>query len=394
VTAKRTDDRTMRDGVKRRCRPECPPLRCPNPEHRWAYVVSVKDPATGKRRVRWDSGHPDRTAALRARRKALSAKDDGAYVDRSRTRLRTLIADRLAGLDAKPSTITTYRRMADLHIIPTLGEREVQRLTPADLRALYRQLGEHLSPASVRMVHAIISGTLGQAVRDGLLTANPCGRVKPPRRSSSDGEVGLVWTEDELRTYLDHVRGDRLYALWRTLAATGCRRGEALELHWSDLSATGELSIRGTVSRHHDEDGWHWITGTTKTGGSRKLALDPETVAVLREHKRAQVAERLAYGPGWTDLGLMFVRADGTRIRPPQVGKAFHAHRTRAGLPRIRLHDVRHSVASHLLARGVPVAGVAGRLGHSVTTCEKTYRHYIPSADAAAAAVMAEVMSR
>jgi integrase len=90
----------------------------------------------------------------------------------------------------------------------------------------------------------------------------------------------------------------------------------------------------------------------------------------------------------------MFVQRDGDRIRPTKLGEAFAAHVARAGLPRIRLHDVRHSAASHLLARGVPVAAVAARLGHPVTTCEKTYRHYIPSADAAAAAVMAEVMHR
>lgn len=218
--------------------------------------------------------------------------------------------------------------------------------------------------------------------------------MQPPKRTSEE-IVGRVWTEDELRTFLGHVRDDRLYALWRTLAATGARRGEVLALTWADLSPAGELSIRATVTRHHDEaDGWQWSIGSTKTGAGRRIALDPETVAVLREHKRQQVAERLAYGPGWTDLGRIFVRADGTPIPPPQVGKAFNAHVKRAGLPRIRLHDLRHSVASHLLARGVPIAAVAARLGHSVTTCERTYRHYIPSPDAAAAAMMAAVMNR
>ena len=393
MSAKRTDDRRMSDGVVRRCRPECPPLRCPNPEHRWAFTISTKDPATGKRKVRWDGGHPDRTAALRARRKALAARDDGAYVDRSRVRLRTLMADHLDSLDAKRSTVTSYRRLAALHILPTLGDREIQRLTPADLRALYRQLGDRLAPSSVRLVHAVISGALGQAVRDGVLVANPCARVQPPKRTREE-IVGQVWTEDELRLFLEHVDEDRLYALWRTLAATGCRRGEVLALRWADLSPAGELSIRATITRHHDADGWHWSTGSPKAGGTRRIALDPETVAVLREHKRQQAAERLAYGPGWADLGLIFVRADGSFVRPPQVGKSFNAHVKRAGLPRIRLHDLRHSVASHLLARGVPIAAVSGRLGHSVTTCERTYKHYIPSADAAAAAVMAQVMHR
>jgi hypothetical protein len=148
MSTKRTDDRKMTDGVVRRCRPECPPLRCPNPEHRWAFVISVKDPTTGRRRVRWDGGHADRTAALKGRRKALAAKDDGAFVDRSRTNMKTLMAEHLDALDAKPSTVTSYRRLAALHITPTLGEREVQRLTPNDLRALYRQLGEKLAPPS------------------------------------------------------------------------------------------------------------------------------------------------------------------------------------------------------------------------------------------------------
>jgi integrase len=86
----------------------------------------------------------------------------------------------------------------------------VQRLTPNDLRGLYRELGKKLAPSSVRLVHAVISGALAQAVRDGVLVANPCARAKPPKRGT-DEAVGDVWTEDELRKFLDAVRDDRLY---------------------------------------------------------------------------------------------------------------------------------------------------------------------------------------
>jgi integrase len=99
----------------------------------------------------------------------------------------------------------------------------------------------------VRLVHAVISGALAQAVRDGLLVANPCARVQPPKRTSEE-HVGRVWTEDELRTFLGHVRDDRLYALWRTLAATGARRGEVLALTWVDLSSAA-YGLRRSGSR-------------------------------------------------------------------------------------------------------------------------------------------------
>jgi integrase len=101
-------------------------------------------------------------------------------------------------------------------------------------------------------VHAVLSGVLGQAARDGLLVANPCARVKPPKRTA-DEAIGDICTEDELRTFLDHVRDDRLYTMLRTLAATGCRRGGVLALKWTDLSPAGELSVRASVSRHHDD---------------------------------------------------------------------------------------------------------------------------------------------
>ena len=155
------------------------------------------------------------------------------------------------------------------------------------------------------------------------------------------------------------------------------RRGEMLGLRWSDLDLDGAtLSVQQT--RIRGAEGLAY--GSPKTAkGRRRIALDAATVVALRAHRRAQAAERLLAGSIWQDEDLVFCRQDGQPLDPDSVSQSFERLGARAGLPRIRLHDARHTAASLLLAAAVHPKVVQERLGHAtIATTLDTYSHVLP----------------
>jgi integrase len=209
-----------------------------------------------------------------------------------------------------------------------------------------------------------------------------------------------VWTPQQLRAFLAHVRGDRLYALWLLVATTGMRRAELAGLRWSDIDfARARLTPRlprvVVNYRVHESD-------TKTASGRRSLALDPSTLEALREHRRRQAGER-AIAELADDNDLVFTWPDGRPLHPDLITHWFQRHarrvvweqdeRTKVGLPAIRLHDVRHSYATAALAAGIPAKIVSERLGHAnVQITLDTYSHVIPGLDEQAAATVARLI--
>lgn len=153
-----------------------------------------------------------------------------------------------------------------------------------------------------------------------------------------------VWTAEQTGAFLDHAAADRLYALYHRVAFRGLRRGEAVGLPWVDVDLDGALL---TVSQQIVQVGWATEEEAPKTSsGVRSVALDAETVAVLRAQRILQSAERLRCGPAWTDTGLVFTREDGRAVHPDFVTRHFERLVRAADLPPIRLHDLRHGAAT------------------------------------------------
>jgi len=141
------------------------------------------------------------------------------------------------------------------------------------------------------------------------------------------------------------------------------RRGEALGLRWADVDLDdGRAAIRQTVIAVNHQP----VVGTPKTTkGRRTVRLDTATVATLREHRKRQAAERLLMGTGWTDHGLVFCRVDGGLLHPERFSRSIGDRVRQLGLPRIRLHDLRHGWATMALGAGVHPKVVQERLGHA-----------------------------
>ena len=242
--------------------------------------------------------------------------------------------------------------------------------------------------APCRYVHTILRRALHDAVKWGLVMRNAADAAEPPRPKATRAKPLRTWTAAELRAFLASVESERLHPLYVVLATTGMRRGEALGAYWPDLDLDAATwSVRHTLVAVNHEI----VESTPKTDhGRRSLALDAGSVRALRAWRKRQLEERLAWGPAWTDSGRVFTREDGTDLHPERVSEQFDRLVRRAGLPRIRLHDLRHGWASLALAAGVHVKVVSERLGHgSIAITADTYSHAIPALQADAAELVA-----
>jgi integrase len=217
---------------------------------------------------------------------------------------------------------------------------------------------------------------------------NVADAVDPPKGRSPEMQV---WTPVQLRAFLTHGRIDRLYAVWLLVATTGMRRGELAGLRWVDVDLDAG---RASPRRPRVVVNYAVEASEPKTAkGRRSVALDAVTVAALRDHQERQAEDRAVVGPLWQDSGLVFTRPDGAPIHPDLISDWFGRLAREAGLPKIRLHDVRHSYASAALAAGIPAKVVSERLGHAtIQITLDTYSHVLPGLDAQAAETVARLI--
>lgn len=345
----------------------------------YSYVVREFDPGSGKTKPRWHGGFKTRADAVAARDAARVAARRGDTVAASRQTLGEYLRGWLDTVDVKPKTKANYQYNVERHVIPRVGGVRLQDLRPLMISQLYAGLrvdggreGSELGWQSVQSIHRTLSTALNAATRMQLIHSNPAERAQlPPRprastREDREAEDLKVFTPVQLRTFLG-VGGDhRLGCLFHLAAYTGARRGELLHLRWSDVDLErGRVLIMGSRSLAGSEV----VEGTPKSGRSRSVSIDPETVLVLREHRARQAEERLAAGPLWDDTAdYVFRRATGEPIHPDTPSKLMVRLCARAEVPRRRFHDLRHTHATILLSAGVPPHEVAERLGHADAT--------------------------
>ena len=374
----------------------------------WTAKVELpRDPLTGQRRTRWLGGYDTKKQAERAALELRAEMLTGTWAQAPRelTVARFLLDQWLPlveGRDLKESTKAAYQMTVTSYVIPRIGHLPLAEVTPMVIERLLSDLrtqGRTLRPGGLsaktrRNVHGVLHKAFGDALRNGLINRNPLDAVIPPRDTSTEPAARrmAIWTPAQVQAFLDHAAGNPFGPILHLLLLTGARRGELVALLWDDIDLdTGTLDIRRSAVI---APGRGVIISSPKTRhGHRTVHVDTATVAMLRRHRANQAAHRLAAGPAWHDEGLVFPSRDGTLLHPGLVSKAFTSLTSTAALPSIRLHDLRHTHASVLLAGRVPITEVSERLGHanpSITL--NVYSHVLPGRGAEVAQRAADLL--
>lgn len=359
----------------------------------WRVKAYVGRDSTGRKRYVQRTVRGTRRDASRELSRLVVDVDEGRYVASPAMTLDELLDRWLAVKRAavEPSTLTSYEWVARTYIRPALGDRKVGALRPVDLDLLYSELSARgLATRTVRICHTVLRQSLEQARRWGYIARSPAVDASPPpqrRKEVTPPTVEHVLALLEAAHDEDPVFGTYLWVK----SASGCRRGEVCALRWSDIDLDrAELAVRRSIVQLGPE----LREKDTKTHQSRRLALDEATVAVLRQHRRRQREQALTLGVAVAEDALLFASPEGRPWRPDVVTNRFGRLRARLGLDHVRLHDLRHFVASVLIDGGIPISTVSTRLGHSqMSTTLNLYTHALPATDQRAAAYLGGLLT-
>ncbi len=320
-------------------------------------------------------------------------KADGLPAVSERQTVERFLQDWLksASQGLRPRTAIRYEQFIRVHIVPAIGATSLAKLTPQRLQELYadrRVAG--LSPASVRQLHAILHRAFKQGMRWGVLVRNPADAVTPPRVERHEMRA---LDPEQVMTLVDAARGERLEALIVLAVTGGLRQGELLALRWRDIDLEGAaLQIHGTLQPTKGG----FVVAPPKTARSRRqVALSMVAVEALRRHRARQIEERLQTGPAWEQPDLVFANEAGAYIDGRNMRHFLDPLVARAGLPRIRFHDLRHSAATLMLSRGVHAKIVSEMLGHSqIAITLDLYSHVTPTMQRTATAEIDAALAR
>lgn len=357
---------------------------------RWEARLTLPD---GKRKSLYGKTRQEVARLLAA---ATRERDRGALIaSDERQTFATFLSGWLQRVQptVRPRTWNRYRELL-AHATDRLGGAALGKLTAAQVEHLYAHLlqQEGLSSTTVHHLHTVLHHALSDALRKGLVAHNVCTLVDAPRMRRHRAAPLSPGQAQTLLATAAH-EGVRLEALYVLALTTGMRQGELLALHWADMDLdAAALHVRGTLQRSRGA----LTVAEPKTAHSRRrVALTGLAVAALRTHRARQLEERLLLGPEWEDHDLVFCRLDGRPLDGTNLLRTdFYPLLERAGLPRVRFHDLRHSAATLLLAQGIHPKIVSELLGHTtIRVTMDIYSHVLPDMQREAVAAMERLLT-
>jgi integrase len=323
-----------------------------------------------------------------------------------------------AGKKVRSSTARSYEAHVRLYLEPHLGHLLMRKLRAENVSAMFdaiagesRQRRRALGAAGQQRVFATLRSALNAAVKRGRIATNPCAHVElnpAPRPKAlvwTDRRVQLwretrrrpsrvmVWTPEQTGQFLDAISNDRLYPLYHLVTFRGLRRGEAAGLHWPDVDLDhGLLAITTQVIQL----GWATEEGAPKSSaGERLVPLDAGTVRVLTDWRDRQAEELKVLGCLPVSTGYVFTREDGSPLHPDYITRHFEWLVRKAGLPPVRLHDLRHGAASLTYRATKDLKAVQSLLGHSqISITADTYTSLFEDTEREAAEAAAALVPR
>jgi integrase len=374
---------------------------------RWRAAVSLgweTDPGTGKKLwKRHIITKSTRHEVAEELKKKLRDQQRGINIDPERKTVAEFLKSWLESVkhDVSPATYVSYEGTVRLHLIPALGAILLTKLQPDHIHRLKEaKLDEvvtkgpgvkkaspnapvpprYLSARTVQYCLMVLRMALKQACKLDLVPRNVAMLVDFPK--SETAEI-RPYTPEEAQRFLEAAKGHRLGALFSAALALALRKGEALGLQWSAIDLErGTLSVRVTLQRIKMPGAkkGQLLLKEPKRSSRRTLNLPQVILSELVEHQRRQEKERQFAGSRWKDTGFVFTSSIGTPLEPRNLERAYSEILAAAKLPRVRIHDLRHTAATLLLTQGVHPRVVMELLGHSqIAVTMNTYSHVVPA---------------
>jgi integrase len=289
-----------------------------------------------------------------------------------------------------PTTAREYRRLLDRVILPSLGKRPLQKISGSELSAILAQIVQRDARTMAEHVYVMMRILFNAAVKQGALGKSPLDGVERPRASRREM---TVLSPDDWQRVLAYLQNHSSWALapLTVLITTGLRRSELCGLRWGDVDFDRSLVL---VQRSFHLIGGQPVYSAPKTVRSRRaVALDGATVGLLERHREDLKRSMELFGRRIRTTDAVFGRPDGSPFPPDTYSGLWARIREALGIS-IRLHDLRHSSATMLLAAGVPIQLVSARLGHSTAGFTlSTYAHSLPGQQEAAAEALSKMLS-
>ncbi|MFG2918616.1 tyrosine-type recombinase/integrase [Kitasatospora sp. NPDC048298] len=379
-----------RDTNGRQYGARCPKLNA-SPDHgSWAYAVDLAS-SSGKRETRRRGGFSDQSAALTALQNFLVAERTGVTANETLTvadYLREWLLSKQEIL--KATTYAGYHRHVHHDLIPAFGPLPLAGLRDRHVTTWsQQQLAAGRGRPTVHRCCAILSSAMNTAVSADLLARNPARNAALKRPAAPER---LCWTPQQASAFLHHnaeTYNDAYADIFEVILGTGMRRGEVLGLHWPDIHLQQRiLFVRWTLASVNNA---RLHLQAPKTRASRNwVSLSPRVTAALR---RQTVRHRGTHPGQPHPQGLVFTRPDGKPINPERLLHALRRRSAEIGLPKIGLHDLRHTAATIMISSQVPLAIVSKTLRHStLATTVNIYGHLLPQAAREAVTALADAL--
>lgn len=356
-------------------------------DRKYLVRVSLGKGADCKRKYYNKTINGTKKEAEAFKNKILHQVDTGTFYEPSREYFRDFIDNwfkTVARDRVSDKTLRGYEQSTRLYLIPNLGTTQLERITPEQIQKLYYEMREKgLSSSTIKNVHAVLNSALKQAVRWGKINRNPAALVDLPRNKKTEMKV---LNQEEAKRFLDTAIYNRLKSLFSLLITTGMRPGEALALKWNDIDfENNRITINKSLSR---VDG-KWSLKEPKTShGRRTIPVPSEVMKDIKEHKELQDHEKVGLKTNdYSDHDFVYATKTGEPFNDRNIiSQYFKPLLKNAGLPDIRLYDLRHTCATLLLSAGVNPKIVSERLGHAdVSLTLNTYSHVLPDMQESAA---------
>ena len=295
-----------------------------------------------------------------------------------------------------------YQNALDRHIYPIIGERKMQEVTHAELKALLLgELNSGKAESTISAVYVTLRQMFESAEDSELIRSNPMQKVKKPRRNKADTKDSTqveAFSIEEMQHFLECLKNEPLK--WRAYVTliidTGCRRGEICGLRWQSVNFKDKtITIENNLVYTSAKKGGKGVfeDETKNETSERCMKVSDDVITMLRVWRAEQSKQRLKMGDQWQNTDRLFTAWNGAPIRPDVITAWFHKFVTKNGLPPVHIHSLRHTNATLLIAAGTNLTTVAARLGHAnTTTTSKIYAHAIKSADEAAAEVLQDIL--